>query len=74
MKRDLRKALDQYEKLSNNGQEKLYLSDLQQVAQIARERSTGNFTFDSICIAFEAGYAIGFRQAKSQAKRRAKRA
>lgn len=74
MKRDIRKALDQYENLSNRGQEKLYLSDLQQVEQIARERSTGNFTFDSICIAFEAGYAIGYRQAKSQAKRQAKRA
>lgn len=74
MKRDIKKALDQYEKLSNSGQEKLYMSDLQQVAQIAIERSTGNFTFDSICIAFEAGYAIGYRQAKSQAKRQAKRA
>ncbi len=61
MKRDISKALEQYEKLPGNGRA-LYADDIRQIDQIAKERNHGSI-YDAICVAFEAGYAIGFRQA-----------
>lgn len=66
MIRSIPKAIEEYEKLTRNG-DQIYVSDIQQIKEIATNSEGKAELFAAIVTAMQAGYAIGYRTAKKKA-------
>ena len=67
MKRSITKALKEYDKLHNNGSDSFYVSDLEQIFELAKKKRGGSRPVDPyelMSISLKAGYVIGRREAK----------
>jgi len=64
MKRDLTKAINEYQKRLERGKaEKFFIGDMFQIRDISK--GTADLTYNAL----RAGYMIGYRQAKKEAKK-----
>ena len=70
--RDIRKYIAEYEAMGEGKRGCLYVSDIQQIYDIAEEEGNGikEAMFDAICNAMMAGYMIGYKRCKANRRRR----
>lgn len=68
MTRSIKKALEEYDKLHDNGKnDSFYVSDLEQIVELAKNKREGSRSIDIyelMSISLKAGYVIGARAAK----------
>lgn len=72
MKRDLQKAIQEYEKrfyhrTDNKGA--FYAGDVRQILDMSKSDTTGGTLYNAIENALYAGYMIGYRTAKREGRR-----
>lgn len=78
MKRDLRKAVEDYRKKyynSNSQEGQFYYSDIVQLKEMAEEGAKGNYSeilYNAIGCSLQAGFMIGYKKAVRDAKNRKK--
>lgn len=67
MTRSIKKALEEYDKLHDNGKnDSFYVSDLEQIFELAKDKRGGGYVdlYELMSISLKAGYVIGARAAK----------
>lgn len=72
--RDIRKYIAEYEAMGERKRGCLYVSDIQQIYDIAEEagKDIKEAMYTAICSAMMAGYMIGYRRAKREEAQRRK--
>ena len=74
MKRDLKKAVQEYDKRyskKDSGEGAFYASDIIQIKEMSEGNTAANLLFDAISNALKAGFMIGYRKALRDLKKQA---